>query len=90
MANLYTRDGRPLRRSGDDVHDNSGRHVGKVKGNKAYGPDGRYVATLVGNRLVYPQTDSATVSGPFAPMPSAGLGGAQTGNSGLWGDEPFS
>jgi len=87
-ADLYTRDGKPLRRTGDDVHDNSGRHVGKIQGYKVYGPDGRYVATLVGDRLVYRQADSAGVSSPFAPMPSAALGGAEVGGSGLRGDEP--
>ncbi len=88
MANYYTRDGKPLRRTGDDVHDNNGRHIGKIKGDRVYGPSGRYVATVVGDRLVYRQTDSVTVSSPFAPMPSAGLGGAEAGGSGLWGDEP--
>ncbi|MFF3341262.1 hypothetical protein [Streptomyces flavidovirens] len=52
------------------------------------GPNGRYVATLVGNRFVHRQTDSATISGAFAPTPSAGFGGAQVGGgSGPRGDE---
>ncbi|MFJ5927658.1 hypothetical protein ACIQF6_34190 [Kitasatospora sp. NPDC092948] len=88
MSHLYTRDGVPLSRRGDDVHDSSGRHVGKIQGGKVYGPSGRYVATLVGDRLVYRSTDSATISGPFAPSPTAGTGAAQVGGSGLWGDEP--
>ncbi|MCX5079266.1 hypothetical protein OHA84_00875 [Streptomyces sp. NBC_00513] len=88
MANLHTRDGKPLRRTGEDVHDNSGRHVGKIDGDKVYGANGRYVATLVGDRLVYRQIDSAGISSPFVPKQSTALGGAQVGGSGLWGDEP--
>jgi hypothetical protein len=47
VATLYTKEGRPLRQSGDDLFSRSGTHVAKLKGKKAYGPDGRYVGTLV-------------------------------------------
>lgn len=36
-----------LHQSGDDLFSRSGTHVAKLKGKKAYGPDGRYVGTLV-------------------------------------------
>ena len=41
MATLYTKEGRPLRQSGSDLFSRSGTHVAKLKGKKAYGPDGR-------------------------------------------------
>lgn len=59
MANLYTMNGRPLTRRRDDLFTRSGNHIGHVQGEKVFGPDGRYVGTLVGDRLVYRSTDSA-------------------------------
>lgn len=53
MGDLYTKDGRPLKRHGRDLFARSGRHVARVKGDRAFGPHGRYVGTLVGDRLVY-------------------------------------
>jgi len=47
MTPLYTKQGRPLRQSGDDLFSRFGTRVAKLKGKKAYGPDGRYVGTLV-------------------------------------------
>lgn len=51
MANLYTMNGRPLTRRGDDLFTRSENHIGRVQGEKVFGPDGRYVGTLVGDRL---------------------------------------
>jgi hypothetical protein len=62
--------------------------VGRIKGSKVYGPDGRYVGTVVSDRLVYRSTDSATISSPFAAGARAGSGAANRGGLGLWGDEP--
>jgi hypothetical protein len=88
MATLYTKEGRPLRQSGSDLFARSGTHVAKVKGKKAYGPDGRYVGTLVGNRLVYRSTDSATIGSPFAQRAHAGTANASAAGSAMIGDEP--
>lgn len=88
MSTIYTKQGRPLRLSGDDLFSKSGIHVARLKGKKAYGPDGHYVGTLVGDRLVYRSTDSAGISSPFARKASAGSAAAGSAGSAVWGDEP--
>ncbi|MDJ0347473.1 hypothetical protein QMK19_40185 [Streptomyces sp. H10-C2] len=88
MADLYTKNGKPLRSDGRNVHDASGRHVGRIDGKKVFGRNGRYVATVVGNRLVYRSVDSASIRGPFAASPKAGLASASAVGSAVWGDEP--
>lgn len=88
MDQMYTKNGRPLRLSGDRVFGPSGRQVAKIRGRKAFGPDGRYVGTVVGNRLIYRSTDSASVGSPFAPAhraPSARMNRVPTAK---WGEEP--
>jgi len=88
MADLYTRDGRPLRRSGDDLFARPGAHVARLRGDKAYSPSGEYVGTVVGNRLVYRSTESAGISSPFAESPRVGSASANAVGSALMGDEP--
>lgn len=85
---IYTKDGRPLRVSGDKVYSQSGQVVGRIKGKKVYGPDGRYVGTIVGDRLVYRSTDSAAISSPFTAANTAGSATAHRAGSAIWGDEP--
>jgi hypothetical protein len=88
MADLYTKDGRPLRRSGDNLFSRSGVHVAKIRGNKAYGPDGQYVGTMSGNRLIYRSTDSVGVGSPFAATNQARFASADSAGTADWGDEP--
>lgn len=88
MGTLYTKDGRPLQQSGNDLFSASGTHVAKLRGKKGYGPDGAYVGTLVGDRLVYRSTDSATVGSPFAQRAHAGTAAAHRAGSATWGEEP--
>jgi hypothetical protein len=88
VADLYTKDGRPLKRSGDNLYSRSGTHVARVRGKKAFGPDGRYVGTIVGSRLIYRSTDSAAVSSGFAAGARGGSGSANAAGSAAWGEEP--
>lgn len=88
MSTVYTKEGRPLRLNGDDLFSKSGVHVARLRGKKAYGPDGHYVGTLVGDRLVYRSTDSASISSPFARKASPGSAAARSAGSAVWGDEP--
>lgn len=88
MANLYTKDGRPLRRSGNDIFSASGTHVARLRGDKAYGPDGQYVGTIVNDRLVYRSTQSASISSPFAQRAHAGFASAHRAGRAMLGDEP--
>jgi len=87
-VSLYTKNGKPLTRSGDDIFDQSGRHVARLDGDRAFGPNGRYVATLDGDRLVYRSTDSARISGAFLRQSRVGGAHASGVKSGMWGDEP--
>lgn len=88
MADLYTKNGRPLQVSGDKVYSKSGRAVGRIKGKKAFGPDGRCVGTIAGDRLVYRSTDSAAIGSPFAAANRAGIARANRAGAAMWGDEP--
>jgi hypothetical protein len=88
MADLYTKKGRPLRRDGHDLFSRSGKHVGRISGNKVYGPNGRYAGTIDGDRVVYRSTDRATVSSPFARSRRAGSAEARRAASAVWGKEP--
>ncbi len=63
---LYTKEGRPLQVSAEILYSRSGRPVGRIKGSKVFGTDGRYVGTIVGDRLVYRSTDRAAVGSPFS------------------------
>lgn len=85
---LYTKDGRPLQESGDYIFSNSGVPVGRRRGDKVFGPAGRYVGTIVGGRLVYRSTDSASIGAPFAVASRAGSGRAHAAGAATWGDEP--
>ena len=85
---LYTKNGRPLQVSGDTVYSRSGMVVGRIKNAKVYGTDGRYVGSIVGDRLVYRSTESATISSPFSVANRAGSGRANRAGAGIWGDEP--
>lgn len=89
MSQLYTKNGKPLRLSGDDIFDRSGRHVGRRRGNKVYGPNGRYAGTIVGDRVVYRSTERATIGSSFAQRAGSGLASASHAGSAMWGDEPF-
>lgn len=67
MDAVCTKNGRPLKRVGDDLIASSGNNVARLKGDRAFGPDGRYVGTLVNDRLVYRRTHSAWISSSFSP-----------------------
>jgi hypothetical protein len=88
VAIIYTRDGEPINRSGNELYDSSGIQVGRMDGNKAFGPDGKYVATLVSGRLVYLRNDSAIRTSPFPPRRVAGFAVARVAGVAIYGDEP--
>jgi hypothetical protein len=88
MDRLYTKEGRPLKVSGDNLFSRSGRHVARIRNGKAYGPDGRYVGTIVGDRLIYRSTNSTSSSSAFAPRAHAGHASANRAGTAVWGDEP--
>ncbi|MCW2529296.1 MAG: hypothetical protein JWM76_4156 [Pseudonocardiales bacterium] len=89
MEELFTRDGRPLKVDGNDVFDRSGRQVARLRGRTLHGCDGRYVGTLIGDRVVYRASDDTTISSPFSPRNVAGSAKADRPPVALRGDEPF-
>jgi hypothetical protein len=70
---LYTKNGKPLQVSGDDIFNRDGIQVGRRRGDKIYGPDGRYAGTVVGDRVVYRSTQSGSRSSSFAPRRRVGI-----------------
>lgn len=85
---LYTKYGRPLQESSDYIFSASGVPIGRRRGDKVFGPNGRYVGTIVGNRLVYRSTDTARIGSPFNVANRAPVARARAATSAIWGDEP--
>jgi len=88
MSSLYTKNGRPLQVSGNNLYSRSGKYVGRIRGGKVYDPSGRYAGTIVGDRVVYRSIESASISGPSASAPRMGSAAANAVGSAVWGDEP--
>lgn len=85
---LYTKNGRPLQVSSDKVYSGSGLIVGKIRNDRVFDTRGQYVGTIVGNRLVYRSTHSASIGSPFSASNRSGIGRAHAAGSAVWGDEP--
>lgn len=85
---LYTKNGRPLQVSGSIVYSKSGKVVGRIRGEKVFGTNGRYVGTIVNDRLVYRSTQSATISSSFTSANRAGTARANRVGTAIWGEEP--
>ena len=85
---LYTKNGRPLQVSGNIVYSKSGKVVGRIQGEKVFGTNGRYVGTIINDRLVYRSTQSATISSSFTSANRAGTARANRVGTAIWGDEP--
>lgn len=85
---LYTKNGRPLQVSGNIVYSKSGKVVGRIQGEKVFGTNGRYVGTIVNDRLVYRSTQSATISYSFTSANRAGTARANRVGTAIWGEEP--
>jgi hypothetical protein len=88
MIDLYTRSGRLLQVQGNNLHSRSGAFLGLLVNNKVYDSNGRYCATVVGDRVVYRTIDSAaTVTGIEGDVIPASVTPNRSGTS-LWGREP--
>lgn len=85
---IYTKNGRPLQVLDDKVYSRSGVIIGRINGSMVYGTDGRYVGSILGDRLVYRSTDSAGIGGSFAASSLAATGRASNAASGVSGEEP--
>ncbi len=85
---LYTKNGRPLQLSGDQLFAQSGAYLGRLRNGRVYDPSGRYAGTLVGNRIVHRATDSTTISSPSVAVPRVAVARVNAVPSALLGDEP--
>jgi hypothetical protein len=67
---IFTKNGRPLMRDGNDLFSETGTHVAQLDAEgKAYDLRGRYAGTIDQNdRLVYRMEDSATIGSIFTPQ----------------------
>lgn len=88
MSDLYTKNGRPLQQTGDRIYSRSGVYLGQIRNGKVYDPSGSYAGTIVGDRVVYRGTDSATLANPSVAAGRAGTARANRAGSAIWGDEP--
>ena len=50
---MHTKNGRALQVSGKTMYTGSGHVVGRIRDARLFDQDGRYVGTVVGDRLVY-------------------------------------
>jgi hypothetical protein len=76
---IYTAGERPLLlQENGDIFSAAGAHVARLHGTVAYDPSGRYVGTLVDNRLVFQDEDSLTFGPLFVPTTHPGF--ADLGN----------
>lgn len=85
---IYTKQGRPLKVSGEGLFSRSGKHVARIRNEKAYDPNGKYVGTIVGDRLVYRSSDSAYAASSFMARDGFGHTYANRLAVATWGDEP--
>ena len=89
MGSLDTKDGVPLRVSGDRVFNDRGENFGYLRGEKVFGLDGRYRGTVVNGRLIYRSPQSATIGSAKAKRARmAGTARARRAGTAAWGDEP--
>jgi 4-fold beta flower protein len=89
VADLYTKNGKPLRVSGDDIFDRDGRHVGRRSGDEVYAADGRYAGTVVGDTVVYRSQESGSMHGAVGPRVLAPFAAPNRAPRAIQGDEPF-
>ncbi|WP_370677814.1 hypothetical protein [Pleomorphomonas sp. PLEO] len=85
---LYTKNGLPLQEDEFYIFTSSGMAVGQRRGDKVFGPHGRYVGTIVDDRLVYRQADSRCIGAPFSISDRMGYDAQQAASSATLGDEP--
>jgi hypothetical protein len=87
-VSVHTRNGQPLQQRGDLFYSARGAVASRRKGGKVFGTDGRYVGTVVGDRLVFRTWDGAGIGGAFAAAGIGASGMAPAAASALHGDEP--
>lgn len=85
---MHTKNGRPLQVAGNTWYSESGLVLGRVREDKLYDQDGRYVGTVVANRLVYRSQDSSRTAPSFSAAKRSARALTNRPRSGVRGDEP--
>jgi hypothetical protein len=62
---MHTKNGRALQTSGSTLYTGSGQVVGRLRESRLFDQDGRYVGTVVGDRLVYRAAERSKVGPAF-------------------------
>lgn len=88
MTQLYTKNGRPLQRGGDQLWSGSGIYLGTIQGRYVFDTSGRYAGTIDGDRVVYRVVDSARIASPTIAAPRVGLAVVPAVPAAMLGDEP--
>jgi hypothetical protein len=85
---MHTKNGRPLQVIGNVLYNGAGHVLGRVREDKLYSPEGAYVGTVVGDRLVYRAADSYKVAPAFTAAKCKARALSERGRSKVRGDEP--
>ncbi|WP_396655569.1 hypothetical protein [Microbacterium sp.] len=88
MSQLYTKNGRPLQRSGNQLHSGSGVYLGTIQGRYVFDTSGQYAGTIDGDRVVYRTVDSGRIASPTIAAPRVGLAVVPAVPAAILGDEP--
>ena len=88
MSQLYTKNGRPLQRSGVQLWSGSGRYLGIIQGTYVFDTSGQYAGTIDGDRVVFRAVDSARIASPTISAPRVGLAVVPAVPAAILGDEP--
>lgn len=87
MSQLYTKNGRPLQRGGDQLWSGSGIYPGTIQGRFVFDTSGQFAGTIDGGR-VYRVIDSARIASPTIAAPRVGLAVVPAVPAAILGDEP--
>jgi hypothetical protein len=85
---MHTKNGKPLQVTGSTLYTGSGQVVGRLRHDKVFGKDGRYVGSVVDGRLVFRAADSGRIAPAFAAATCSARAMASLPRSSVRGDEP--
>ena len=85
---MHTKNGRPLQLIGNTLYVESGHVLGRIRDAKIYAPDGSYVGTVVGDRLVFRASDSYKVAPAFTAAKCKARAMGTCARSPVRGEEP--
>jgi hypothetical protein len=85
---MHTKNRRALQKAGTTLYTGSGYVVGRLRDSRLFDQDGRYVGTVVGDRLVYRASDSYKVAPAFTAAKCKARALGAVARSPVRGEEP--